>query len=338
MDRRRIFRVLDANFNRAREALRVLEDLFRLGGDDAPHARRLKALRHGLNDFESELGLGGGELSAFRDAGSDVGRAAPAKPYGSREELARANARRLQEALRVLEEFGRLLGRNTSIASRARFEAYEMESLAVPGGDLRARLDGCRLMVLVGGNVGPGDLPGLADAALRGGADVIQLRAFPGPDSLLLKTARRVGELCGERDGLFIVNDRTDIALACDADGVHLGQGDLPIERARAILGTSRLIGASTHSREELASSGASDFPSPLKPDLEPIGPSAAADLFRASAKPAFPIGGIHQGNIAELIGAGIYRAAVSSAVCRAHDPRSAARALKDALESVDRA
>jgi thiamine-phosphate pyrophosphorylase len=340
--RGRVLRVLDANLNRAREALRALEEVFRLGRDDAALASRVKTLRHGLRDFEAGLGLRPGELLAFRDADGDVGRASPPDPHDGPGALVSANARRLQEALRVLEEFGRLLGAETGTVSRARFEAYELERLAVPGLDLRQHLEACRLYILLGAEGTPDEIFALAQAALRGGADAIQLRAFPGSDRARLDAARRLRAICAEAGALFFVNDRIDIALGADADGVHLGQADLPLEVARRQLGEARLVGLSTHSEAELAAAGGADclgigtvFPSGLKPNRPPLGPSAAADLFRKSPVPAYPIGGIHTGNIGELTAAGVYRAAVSSAVCGASDPEGTARTLKEALLAV---
>ncbi|MHC4598013.1 MAG: thiamine phosphate synthase [Planctomycetota bacterium] len=337
--RDRVLRILDANLNRAREALRALEEVFRLGRDDAALASRVKELRHALRAFETSLGLRPGELQGFRDADGDVGRASPAEPHGSLGALVSANARRLEEALRVLEEFGRLLGAEVETASLARFETYELERLAVPGLDLRRRLDACRLYVLLGADGSPGDGLRVAEAALRGGADAIQLRAFSGSDAAMLDAARRLRRICADAGALFFVNDRVDVAWAADADGVHLGQEDLPVEAARRLLGAGRLVGLSTHSDEELSAAGDVDcvgigavFPSPLKPNRPPLGPERASDLFRLSPVPAFPIGGIHAGNIGELTAAGVHRAAVSSAVCTADDPEKTARILKEAL------
>ena len=152
---------------------------------DDETARLLIALQ-----LEDSLGFRPGELLAFRDAEGDVGRASPADPHQSLGALVSANARRLQEALRVLEEFGRLLGAEVESASLARFDAYELERLAVPGRDLRLRLASCRLYVLLGVEGTPDDGLRVAEAALRGGADAIQLRAFPGSDGALLSAAR----------------------------------------------------------------------------------------------------------------------------------------------------
>jgi thiamine-phosphate pyrophosphorylase len=342
MDRSRLLRIVDANLNRAREALRVLEEVRRLGADDAERSARLKALRHGLSDYESALGIRAGELASSRDPVGDVGRVAPSGAHPGEEDLLRANARRLQEALRVLEETGRLLGAGAGIASAARFDAYEAEKRLLPGYALRARLREAALYFVLNAD-GPGrDAEAVARAALRGGIDVLQLRAFPGPDVEFLDLARRLGALCREAGVLFVVNDRADVAALADADGVHVGQGDLPVAEARTVVGWSRLVGRSTHSTGELTGATGSDyvgvgvvFPTPLKPHLRALGPAEAADLFRRSPVPAFPIGGIGPGNVGELTAQGVYRAAAASAIGDAPDPESSARAMKTALESA---
>ncbi|MHC4778131.1 MAG: thiamine phosphate synthase [Planctomycetota bacterium] len=342
MDRDRILRIVDANLNRAREALRVLEEIFRLGRDDQALASKVKGLRHALGAYEAKLNLNPGELGSWRDSEGDVGRAAPSNPHASQGELAVANAKRLQEALRVLEEFGRLLGSGAPEVSQARFEAYELERRALPGFDLRRRLVSSLLYVILDGGAGTAAIEETAAAALRGGADVIQLRGFVGSDRECLGAASRIKALCADAGALFIVNDRADVAHGARADGVHLGLEDLPLAEARSLLGAGRLIGLSTHSRADQEGITGADyigvgtvFPSSLKPEREPMGPETAARLFLESPVPAFPIGGIGPENVAELTDGGVYRAAVSTAVCRAGDPEEAARNLREALARV---
>jgi len=342
MDRDRILRIIDANLNRSREALRSLEEAARLGMDDARVASRLKDLRHGLREYEATLGLRPGDLASFRDPEGDVGRCAPAAPYGAVEELATANARRLSEALRVLEEYGRLFGKGSETASRIRFEAYALEKVLVPGIRTRTALNSARLYFILNADLPDKDPFALARASLLGGADVVQLRAFPGPDSERLALARRLKKLCEGSGALFLENDRADLAMACDADGVHLGQEDIPVVEARKIVGLGRLIGLSTHSIEELSRIEGADyvgigtvFASPVKPERELLGAAATASLFRQCPVPAFAIGGVYTGNIHKLTRKGVYRVAVSSGIAQAPDPEIAARRLKEAVSNV---
>ena len=167
MDRDRILRIIDANLNRSREALRSLEEAARLGMDDARIASRLKDLRHGLREYEATLGLRPGDLASFRDPEGDVGRCAPAAPYGAVEELATANARRLSEALRVLEEYGRLFGKGSETASRIRFEAYALEKILVPGIRTRTALNSARLYFILNADLPDKDPFALARASRR---------------------------------------------------------------------------------------------------------------------------------------------------------------------------
>ncbi|MHC5037355.1 MAG: thiamine phosphate synthase [Planctomycetota bacterium] len=340
MERTRLLRVVDANLNRAREALRSLEEVFRMVRDDAGLFARVKKLRHGLKAYEEALGLRSGELAAARDPEGDVGRADPSAPYPNLDAFATANARRLEEALRVLEEMGRLLGKGSPIAAHTRFEAYALEKLTVPGLHLRARLGSARLYFVLNAD-GPGIDPlRLARAALRGGVDVIQLRAFPGTDRALLDLAHRLREGVRERDALFIINNRPDVALASDADGVHVGQDDLSVAQARRIVGGARLVGLSTHTVEEMDAASGADYlgigavyPTAVKPDRPALGPEAVASLFARSPVPAFPIGGIGEGNLEPLLTRGVGRVAVGAAIGEAEDPEQAARRLKSALE-----
>ena len=203
-----------------------------------------------------------------------------------------------------------------------------------------------------------GDLAQFADAALGGGVDVIQLRdkgsvgeqrfgALETRDELaaceiLADAARRHG-------ALFAVNDRADIARAAGADALHLGQGDLPLDVAREIVGPATLIGLSTHDRDQVAAavagfgaSGADYFcvgpcwPTPTKPGRAAPGLQlvrAAAELGRD--KPWFAIGGIDAQRLPEVLDAGARRIVVVRAITAADDPRAAAEQLKSALAAA---
>ncbi len=343
MDQARLLRILDANLNRSREALRVLEEVFRFGRDEADLAARLKTLRHRLQAFEEALEGGASGLVSARDPEGDVGRHAPAEPYRRIEDLVHANARRLEEALRVLEEYGRLAGGDAEAVARARFEVYEIEKRLAPGLSALAALQDARLYFLLNASGDDGRDEALVRDVLEGGADIVQIRAFPGPDRAFLALARRLRRACEERGALLIVNDRLDIAMASGAHGVHLGQDDLPPREARRILGPSFLLGLSTHAGEEARDLDPVDsigvgcvFPSAVKPGLAPIGPRRCAEICRSSPRPAFPIGGIGPGNLRALTGLGVGRAAVSTALSGAPRPAETARILKEALLEIE--
>lgn len=175
----------------------------------------------------------------------------------------------------------------------------------------------------------------IAGAAVRGGADAVQLRHKSMPRGELLELARAMRQVVG--DGLFIVNDHVDIALLAGADGVHLGPDDLSVAGARKVAGDRLLIGASA-STPEAVPAGAdyvgcgAVFATPVKADKNVIGPAAVATLARALAIPVFAIGGIDESNIGQLVAAGVSRVCFIRAVADAPDPEAAVRRLRAIL------
>ncbi len=191
----------------------------------------------------------------------------------------------------------------------------------------------------------PDHLATLAAAAMRGGADVIQLRHKLLARGDLLLLARRLRELTRAGGALFIVNDHLDLALISEADGVHLGPDDLSITAARRVGGEGLLIGASAStpaSGRSAIEEGADylgcgpAFATPLKPQKKVIGPGGVAGVAEAVGRtvPVFAIGGIDATNIGKLTAAGLRRACVIRAVSDAPDPEAAARRLRGMLDA----
>lgn len=189
---------------------------------------------------------------------------------------------------------------------------------------------------------GPPDrLVALVEAAVRGGADALQLRHKTLARGDLLALARRIRAVTG--DVLFVVNDHVDIALLSGADGVHLGPDDLPIEAARRVAGDRLLIGASAsspHAARTAIDQGADylgsgpAFETPIKTSKTVIGPAGVAAVAEAAGRtvPVFAIGGIDESNLAQLTALGLRRACVIRAVAEADDPEQAARRLRAML------
>jgi thiamine-phosphate pyrophosphorylase len=183
----------------------------------------------------------------------------------------------------------------------------------------------------------------LLRAALEGGADMLQLRDPSVPDEELLEVAAAWRALTREHGALFWLNDRPDLALRADADGVHVGQDDMPVAQARREAGGELLVGLSTHSPEQLEKgieAGADQlsvgpvWETPTKPGR----PAVGLEYVRHAAQrrppaPWFAIGGIDEGNVAEVVGAGAERAVVVRAIRHAPDPRAAAANIRAALE-----
>jgi thiamine-phosphate pyrophosphorylase len=184
----------------------------------------------------------------------------------------------------------------------------------------------------------------LLDAALGGGCNLLQLRDKEGDDETLLEAAERFRDACDRYGALFVLNDRPELALQCGADGVHVGQDDLPVDAVRRLVGPEMLIGLSTHSSGQFDEGlgSAADYLSagPIWETPTKAGrPATGLELIRHAAavatKPFFAIGGIDESNIGEVVAAGATRAVVVRAIRDAADPRAAAAALRAALDEA---
>jgi len=178
------------------------------------------------------------------------------------------------------------------------------------------------------------DLVEILDDALAGGARLIQLREKEWPSGRVLPLAERLRARCRAAGATFIVNDRVDLAVAVGADGVHVGQDDLPARAARPLLRPGMILGVSTHSVEQARAAQAdgadyvavgSMFPTRSKAEFELVGPDLLRKLRGEIRVPLIGIGGITHANVGEVIAAGADGVAVISAVCAAEDPRAAA-------------
>ena len=193
--------------------------------------------------------------------------------------------------------------------------------------------------------VDEGSLSEVIEAAVRGGARVIQYREKQANTRRMITVARALGGLCHRLGALFLVNDRLDVALAVAADGVHLGQQDMPVALARNLLGPEKLIGVSVQDARTVAeaeSQGADYlslspvFTTPTKPDHEPpLGLEGVRALARRSRLPVVAIGGIDRTNAAQVIRAGAQGVCVISAVLGSPDPERAARELYELAKAA---
>ncbi|MBN2445342.1 MAG: thiamine phosphate synthase [Phycisphaerae bacterium] len=332
-------RIIDANINRAREALRVIEDHARFGLDDADAVERAKQCRHTLREVVTMLGADA--LLEARDIGGDVGRdvkTAGELRRGSSEDVVRAAFARAQEATRAIGEYAKLIsGPAAAAAEQLRYRTYELEQRIVLRGALLARFRAVRLYVLVTGELCRGDLLSVAEAAIRGGAGCIQLREKKLDDAELLGRARRMRELTARHGVLFFVNDRPDIARLAGADGVHVGQTDLSVGEVRHIVGGQILVGKSTHTREQFVDALAERpdylavgpmFATTTKPQDHIAGPGLLREVRPLTEMPLVAIGGIDAANAREVFDAGADCVAVCAAVIDQRDPESAARAI----------
>lgn len=227
------------------------------------------------------------------------------------------------------------------------------------GFERRARLAAARLYLVCDSAPGGRELREVLRQAITGGVDIVQLRDKLLDDEELLDVAQKSAALCRELGALFIVNDRPAVAAEAGADGVHVGQDDMPVARVRELLGADMLIGLSTHAPAEIDAVGygeaATNAPTrapaagdnPRGVDYIGVGPVYATptkpgragtglELIRHAAihaqLPFFAIGGIHAGNLQDVVAAGARRVAVLRAIADAAEPECAARQLSDSL------
>jgi len=211
-------------------------------------------------------------------------------------------------------------------------------------GERRERLARSHLYVVTDARENQGDLAEFLGDILDAGVDVIQLREKDAEVADLLRWGEIFREAAARNGALFILNDRPDVALALDADGVHLGQEDMPLDEARAFVGRAAILGLSTHSPQQWdAAPPEADYlcagpvwETPTKPGR----PAAGLDYVRYAAKsggtrPWFAIGGINDGNLSEVLDAGATRIVVVRAVTEAAHPATAVRRLTGALSGA---
>ena len=345
-----VHRILDANANRAREALRVMEEAARFLLDDVALCGDLKQLRHDL--AEGLMAVEG--LEASRNTPADVGTTIRTDRESTRRSVAHvavAAGKRLSESLRAIEEYGKVLGDSIRVAGGTPFAAV-FEQLRYRGYEIEMRLNLAlsatapkqwKLCVLITESLCTHHgWVEVMRAAVEGGADCIQLREKSLDDRELLLRAAAAVEMARPRGVSVVVNDRADVAVAAGADGVHLGQEDLECRMVRRLFGHQLLIGVSTsgieQAREAFAQGADYGAVGPMcktttKQKDKIAGPAYLEQYLQWGRMPHLAIGGITPGNLPELVGVGCRGVAVSSCVCGAADPAVVIHQLGEALE-----
>ena len=316
-----------------------MEDFVRFVWDDRHLMRQCKELRHELAAALATLDPQ--ELVASRDTSGDVGTTVSTAAERERPDMASvvtANLKRLQESLRSIEEFGKLV--SPEVAQRVeqlRYRSYTLERAIGATSFGRQRLANARLYVLIDGRSSLAEFDNLVQELVAAGVDVLQLRDKQLADAELLARARRLRELTERNATLFIMNDRPDLAALSRADGVHVGQEELSVRECRAVVGPRALIGVSTHSLDQARQAvldGANyigvgpTFASRTKQfdDAQLRGVELLRAVQAEIGLPAFAIGGIDLSNLHEVLATGITRIAVSGALLSAKKPGEAAR------------
>jgi thiamine-phosphate pyrophosphorylase len=317
-------RILDANLDRSREGLRIIEEWCRFGLNNSQLSQECKNLRQELASFHSP------EIRAARNTAGDVGTELSHPQEEQRqsiEQLLVANFSRIQEALRVLEEYSKLsAGPMSAACKQLRYRVYRLES-AMTETDRLGLLAATRLYFVT---MPVPNLLGVVEKALQGGLKLLQFRDKDGDDAQRLQQAKQLRELCHRYGALFILNDRVDLALAADADGVHLGQNDVPIALARQILGPQKIVGRSTTNPTEMnmALREGADYigvgpvyETPTKAGKIPAGLDYVRYAKKHATVPWFAIGGIDHQNIGDVIESGGKSVAVVRAIAQSEQP-----------------
>lgn len=339
-------RIIDANCNRISEGLRLLEDIARFLLDDAALCQQLKSMRHTLVESLSRFGP---DLLSQRNSETDVG--LDIESVSQRQDLpslVTANAKRVEEGLRVVEELAKLPEISPPLRAKdfeqARFNFYTLER-SLLSKVLRqqkiARLTGLYVIIDTQ-TLGLKNEVETARKAIHGGARIIQLRDKHHSKGELLSIAQKLKDLCHKSDTLFLINDHLDIALAADADGLHIGQTDLPLSVARRELPIDKIVGCSTTTLAQAMKAEAdgadyvavgSMFSSSTKGGSTVIGLEGLRQTKQGISIPLVAIGGISKDNIAQVMAAGADSAAVISAVLAQQNVERATRQLVKEIE-----
>ncbi|MFP4134480.1 MAG: thiamine phosphate synthase [Halothece sp.] len=333
-----IYRILDANLDRAREGIRIIEEWCRLALDHPTLAQTCKEIRQTLASWHTE------ELRAARNTPQDCGTTLThpqEETRNSPQQVLHINLARTQEALRVLEEYGKVYHPQMgSQCKQIRYQIYTLESHLF-GTSPQAKLTKARLYLVTSPDE---NLISIVEAALKGGVPLVQYRNKEAEDNIQISEGKKLCDLCHDYGALFLMNDRADLALAVNADGVHLGQQDLPIATARNILGANKIIGRSTtnpHEMEKAIKEGADYigvgpvYPTPTKPSKKPAGLDYVQYAAKHSPIPWFAIGGINADNVKKVIQAQAHGVAVVRAIMAASDPQKATETVRENLDNA---
>lgn len=343
-----LYRMIDANADRAAEALRVTGDIARFVLNDESHASTLRNIRIKLWSILSNVPSLQQKGLENRNSIGDVGRAFSAEKHQDLLQLTRSNIHRAQESLRVLEELMRVTAPGLSQCfTQLRYRCYDLEPpllASLQQWSVQKKLD-FGLYVVLGREFSHGrDFYEVAEKAIAGGAGAIQLRDKDLPKREFLQWAYRLRQLTHQHYVTFIINDQIDVALAVEADGVHLGQDDFPIPEARCLLGPHAIIGSSTHNIDEArraVDEGATYinigpiFTTQTKKGVSAaIGPELITEITSILQHPFTVMGGIKLHNVDEVLRRGARRVAVVTAVVGEEDITTAARAFSERIFS----
>ncbi len=319
-----VYRILDANLDRAREGLRIVEEWCRFGLGSELLTNECKQMRQELAAWHSP------EIRSARDTPGDPGTELTHPREAERQDighLLQVNLCRIEEAMRVLEEYSKLHHPQMGEACKQmRYRVYNLESKLMAY-HRRQLLQSSRLYLVTSPSE---QLFAVVEAALQGGLTLVQYRDKNADDLVRLNIGHKLREICDRYGALLIINDRIDLAIAINADGVHLGQQDVPMLMARQMLGPGRIIGRSTTNPDEMhrAIAEGADYigvgpiyDTPTKAGKAAVGLEYIRYAIENCPIPWFAIGGIDLNNFNDVLQAGASRIAVVRAIMQAEQP-----------------
>jgi thiamine-phosphate pyrophosphorylase len=335
-----MYRIIDANFNRCREGLRVIEDILRFYLE-LSFFEDFKNIRHELKKVEQRIHP---KAVLARDSQRDLGQRSFEVEQGreSFHQVLTANFKRAEESLRTLEETLKIDHRESVPAiKKIRYQVYTLEKRVFEM--LQKKID-LTLYLVTDSRHNPKPLEQVVEEAIRGGVSIVQLREKHLFDCEILEKGKKVLEVCRKNGVPLLIDDRADICLALDAHGVHIGQRDLPVSAVRSILGPGKIIGKSTHSLEQAREAVSEDidyfafgplYATPTK-DYTPVGLDKIEEvrkISRQSGKPVVFIGGITRETLEEVAGHKPGAVAVVREIMASEDPARSAADLRKKIK-----
>lgn len=339
--------IIDANLDRAKEGLRVIEDIVRFVLEEKELMLALKEQRHACTKAMHNSGISFSQLFNARKKRKDVGQfsfTSGEKTRKSKEDILFANFFRIQESFRVLEELFKKTNPKTAFQfKQLRFRNYELQNEVMLLFEKRKKIKEFEKItlypVLTLEKESEKAYLTLAKELISAGITLLQLRPKKLSDKQFLSLAKKLRKLTAKSNTLLIIDNRPDIALLCNADGVHLGQNDLSVADCRSIIGFDKLIGKSTHSKKQLL------LALKEKPDYVSVGSifetksvpykTAGLQMISLAKKyavkekiPFVAIGGINEKNILQVVKKGAKKVAVISALTKAENPEKIAKKL----------